>query len=277
MQAGRKDVDLPEVVCRSGWQSVYVNRDVWAGSLVIGKGLAVFNGPGASALRHRHDAVQVIACAAREVVVEFDDVVVEGHVVVVPSRASHRVELTGEWVVVALVEPSVFARRSLDPSPREAAAGDVDLLASLVGSALEQVDAATILARGAQLAHLAGGRHRAELGGWLRPEVARAIEVVEATADGVPRLDDIAADVALSSSRLSRVFAEEVGFPFRRYVLWTRLRRAALAVRSGADMTTASATAGFSDSAHFSRVFRATFGLAPSEVLPILDIADLRE
>jgi AraC-like DNA-binding protein len=240
-------------------------------------GLAVFNGPGAAASRHRHDAVQIIACAAREVAVVFDDAVVEGHVVVVSSRLPHRVERVGEWVAVVLVEPSVFGPRALDTSPRVVAFGDADLVASLVGSASAPVEAATILARGARLAEVVGGRRRAEFGGRLRPEVARSIELVEAMADGVPRLDDIAAEVALSSSRLSRVFAQEVGFPFRRYVLWTRLRRAALAVQSGADMTTASATAGFSDSAHFSRVFRATFGLAPSEVLPILEIADLRE
>lgn len=255
----------------------------WTGALIIGKGLAVFNGPGASASRHRHDAVQVIACAAGEVAVWFDDGIVEGHVVVVPSRTPHRIERSGEWVMVALIEPSVFGpltdtpgRRDLDnPVSGSISDFDLDLLNSLVGSASEQIDAEEVLVRGARLAGVAGGRTRPESSGRFRPEVIRAIALIEEQTDQVPRLGDVAARVALSSSRLSRVFADEVGFPFRRYVLWTRLRRAALAVRNGSDLTTAAAVAGFSDSAHFSRVFRATFGLAPSEVLPMLDIADL--
>ena len=55
--------------------------------------------------------------------------------------------------------------------------------------------------------------------------------------------------------------------PFRRYVLWMRLRLAAQEVSAGANLTRAAISAGFADSAHLSRVFRQTFGLPPSALL----------
>ncbi len=249
----------------------------WAGALVIGQGLAVFSGPGASASRHRHDAVQVLACAASPATVVFDHGTVEGHVVVVPSRTPHRIEGTGERVIVALVEPAVFGRGPVQPGAHDTADWDVGSVAALVGSSSVASDATKTLARGTELIGLIRGCPTASPRDHLRSEVARAVELIDELVEGVPKLSDVASEVALSPSRLSRVFAEEVGFPFRRYVLWARLRRAARAVLAGADMTTAAAAAGFSDSAHFSRVFRATFGLTPSEILPILDIAELQD
>ena len=96
---------------------------------------------------------------------------------------------------------------------------------------------------------------------------------VDEHLDGSLRLEDIAQHVGLSPRQLRRDIADQLGMPFRRYVLWRRLRRAVLAVRRGDDLTTAAATAGFADSAHFSRVFRSLFGLTPSEVLPLLDVS----
>jgi len=50
----------------------------------------------------------------------------------------------------------------------------------------------------------------------------------------------------------------------RQYILWSRIQRATQAVVGGMSLTDAAMEAGFSDSAHFSKSFRATFGLAPS-------------
>ncbi len=59
-------------------------------------------------------------------------------------------------------------------------------------------------------------------------------------------------------------FSEQVGIPFRRFVLWLRLRRAAEHAWRTQSLTEAAHAAGFSDLAHFSRVCRATFGVAPT-------------
>lgn len=74
----------------------------------------------------------------------------------------------------------------------------------------------------------------------------------------------VAHAAGVSESWLSHHFGDRVGVPIRRYVLWRRLRLAIEAALGGASLTDAAHAAGFSDSAHLTRTFRETFGVAPS-------------
>lgn len=63
------------------------------------------------------------------------------------------------------------------------------------------------------------------------------------------------------------LFKEQVGIPIRRYILWTRLQVSVQHVLQGETLTQAAHSAGFADSAHFSRTFSDMFGIRPSDVL----------
>lgn len=67
--------------------------------------------------------------------------------------------------------------------------------------------------------------------------------------------------VCLSHSRARHLFVAQTGLPFKTYVLWLRLERAVALYAGGTSLTEAAHSAGFADSAHFSRTFRRTFGL----------------
>lgn len=67
--------------------------------------------------------------------------------------------------------------------------------------------------------------------------------------------------VGLSPSRARHLFVAQTGLPFKTYVLWLRIERAVSLYAAGSSLTQAAHEAGFSDSAHFSRTFRRTFGL----------------
>jgi AraC family transcriptional regulator len=73
----------------------------------------------------------------------------------------------------------------------------------------------------------------------------------------------------LSESRFSHLFVEQVGLPFRTYVLWRRLAIAVELMAAGASLTRAAHEAGFADSAHFSRTFLRMFGI-PASVLRMI-------
>ncbi len=78
-------------------------------------------------------------------------------------------------------------------------------------------------------------------------------------------VDEAARHVGLSADRLMHLFKEEMGLPIRRYVLWLKLRRAVMVMRTEKiRMTEAAHAAGFSDSAHMSRTFKEMFGIPPS-------------
>ena len=76
----------------------------------------------------------------------------------------------------------------------------------------------------------------------------------------------LAARVYLSEGRFRHLFREQMGMSVGRYLLWERLLAAIDGAAKGASLSEAAHGAGFADSAHLSREFRAAFGLAPSEV-----------
>jgi AraC-like DNA-binding protein len=104
----------------------------------------------------------------------------------------------------------------------------------------------------------------------VHPSLRRGIELLPSLISEPLTLADVARQVHLSASRLSRLFNEQLGLSFPAYVRWTRLMCALDQVRAGANMTEAAHAAGFSDSAHANRVCHEMFGLAPSELLDSL-------
>ena len=77
-----------------------------------------------------------------------------------------------------------------------------------------------------------------------------------------------AAEMAfLSPSRFAHLFTEQMGLPFRKYVLWRKLTRAMVAI--GREQTIADAAHGadFADAAHLTRTFYQMVGMAPSALM----------
>ena len=97
--------------------------------------------------------------------------------------------------------------------------------------------------------------------------VARALELMRADRSGRLGLSAVAAQVFLSPSRFAHLFATEVGLPFRRYLLWRKLNRAMGEFGRGATLSAAAHAAGFADSAHLTRTWRAMFGITPSTMV----------
>ena len=97
--------------------------------------------------------------------------------------------------------------------------------------------------------------------------VTRVLELVKQNEDARIALEDVAGKVFLSPSRLTHLFAEEVGLPSRRYVLWRKLNRAMLLISRGCSLSTASHSSGFADSAHMTRTFHQMFGMNPKALL----------
>ena len=97
--------------------------------------------------------------------------------------------------------------------------------------------------------------------------VSRGIEQLRAAPENLVSVGEIAANVALSESRFSHLFTEQIGVPVRRYQLWIRLRNAMHLLAGGASLTDTAHEAGFADSAHLTRTFRQMLGIAPSALI----------
>ena len=80
-------------------------------------------------------------------------------------------------------------------------------------------------------------------------------------------VDRLAQQAGLSTSRLVRLFKNQIGVPIRRYRLWYRLFLSTQLLARGASVTTAALEAGFADAAHFTRTYRSILGFQPSALV----------
>lgn len=99
------------------------------------------------------------------------------------------------------------------------------------------------------------------------PRITSALKRIRESTDLRVSQDDIAAAVFLSPSRFAHLFAQQLGLPFRRYLLWRKLARSMIAISQGESMTDAAQVADFSDAAHLTRTFNQMFGIAPSALM----------
>lgn len=77
-------------------------------------------------------------------------------------------------------------------------------------------------------------------------------------------VEELAANVGISPDRLTHLFSEQLGVSLKSYILWAKMRRAALLFPEGGSLTDIAHRVGFADSAHLTRTFKAYFGLTPS-------------
>jgi AraC-like DNA-binding protein len=231
---------------------------MWDGTLYLGEFMVVYLGPAGPAARHAHPAVQVAIAYDAPLTVALDgDRALDGPVAVVPGGVPHRLDTRARELAVVFVDHVSAAGRALDARARARVPDG--------GGAIHApwpVDPPRDAADVARFAAEVLGPLPAPAP--LSPAVAAALAYVDGALDARPTLTAAAAAAHLSPSRLTHVFTPEVGLPFKRYVLWRRLRRVVEEVAGGATLTWAAAAAGFSDSAHLSRTFHRAFGLPPS-------------
>jgi AraC-like DNA-binding protein len=80
-------------------------------------------------------------------------------------------------------------------------------------------------------------------------------------------LEDAAALVHLSPGRFAHLFKEQIGLPFRRYMLWRKLTRAMVAIGRASNIASAAHASDFADAAHLTRTFHQMFGIPPSAMM----------
>jgi AraC-like DNA-binding protein len=239
----------------------------WEGASLWFLGTRPGEGPFPKTDFHAHHAVQVTLVLRGWFSLETRDGPVHGDVVAVAPDAEHA--LTGEGLVAHLyVDPEGRQGRELQRGlffDSTMVAIAAERLAGLRAQLLATLEAnnrddRTLIELGrALLAQLAPGSQSDE-----RPEVRvrKMVAWASERLDTPVSLAGAAAHVGLSHGRARHLFVENVGMPFRTYVLWLRLMRAVELFAVGSSLTAAAHGAGFSDSSHLSRTFRRMFGIS---------------
>ena len=101
----------------------------------------------------------------------------------------------------------------------------------------------------------------------LDERVTRVLTAIRDADDLHVSIEDAAATAFLSPSRFAHLFKQQVGLPFRRYMLWRKLARAIVMIGREGNIGTAAHAADFADAAHLTRTFYEMFGMPPSVMM----------
>ena len=212
---------------------------------------------------HAHHAIQCTVSLDGALALFSGDEALAAPAIAVAADARHRFEAHGLLAFV-FIEPESRAGRAL----RETLLRDRPLAAldAAHAQALEPLRATFDDGLSSEVLLAAGRAFASALAPDVQPRlpdprIQRIIDFTAANLDRPLSLAEASQGVYLSPSRLRHLFVEQTGLPFKTYLLWLRLTKAIELYAAGHSLTEAAHQAGFADSAHFSRIFKRTFGL----------------
>ncbi|MFL1553013.1 helix-turn-helix domain-containing protein [Pseudomonas sp. D47] len=217
----------------------------WSGRLWLGRDYGLILGELGRTAPHAHYAHQLLFCPGKPVTVSLDGRVTTAHRLFIPSRHSHAILASEGEVLMLYAEPARFAAQALERLLIDAQ------------PCLETLDV-----------HLRQLPRRP----LIDPRVERALSALDQHLSGKVSAQALAHAAHLSLSQLERLFTHQLGLPVRRLVLWRRVRTALRLALAGSSLTEAAHTAGFADSAHFSRTMKQMFGVTAGASLRQLDV-----
>lgn len=231
--------------------------------------LAAYTGPSFATSRHSHFFAQL--CVASEKPLRLrgrNGVWREYRAAYVPSGTSHETEKTEYPFTILLIDPLTIGARIFQDLIHHSGDPAID-----VGDYPGMEEFARINETLLSPTRETRWKILQILAPFLRPasqatidaRIQSSIEYVSSSEDQVS-LMDVAKRSGLSVSRFRHLFREQTGIAFSGYRLWIKTRKAILFLAERPDLVSAAYEGGFSDQAHFSRIFRRSFGMAPSEL-----------
>jgi AraC family transcriptional regulator len=193
-----------------------------------------------------------------------------GRGLVVPPDVEHSYNSQGALGAMLFVDPesregvwlrSTF-RRDIAFIPGERIASCADELRKFLERPHESMDIRSLILQCVQTMCAGAPPSRK-----MDERVTKVLREIRASEDLRISLESAAASVYLSEGRFAHLFKQQVGLPFRRYMLWRKLARAVVAIGRERTLAAAAHAADFSDAAHFTRTFYQMFGIAPSMMM----------
>lgn len=229
-------------------------------SLTLGTNRALYIGELPATGWHRHASPVLLIGLSGRFAVHLPGSINSCHSALIDAGVDHVFDPCGERVALMYLEPDTLEARRLRSLFRmqgsvifDAAVRPVSR--SSFGRHLVNFDLESLL--GVRCVDAAA----------LDPRVENSLRFLR-MAHGAPVARECAAsEVQLSASRFNHLFRDETGVSFRSYRVWSQVRSALTGLGPQLNLTDAALHGAFSDSSHFSRTFRKTFGMTPSTVL----------
>jgi AraC family transcriptional regulator len=238
---------------------------LWEGGfLLIGSGTGVVP-------PHAHHAIQiVVATDGRVAICGEDEQWRQGAGVVVRPDAVHSFDCQGASAAMLFVDPEstegIWLQSSLEQDITLVSdaplVSPVAALRTFAERPLESMELPALIRLCVQALSPGAPPSRR-----LDPRVSKVLRQIQGADELRIPLESVADMAFLSPSRFAHLFTEQMGLPFRKYVLWRKLTRAMVAIGGGRTIADAAHGADFADAAHLTRTFYQMFGMAPSALM----------
>ena len=218
---------------------------------------------------HSHTAAQVIVALSGQLQVRMSPKASYSacDAVIIPPNVDHHIIGSGSMEIMIWFDPATVAARAIRLlSPSEliplSRSDNIPVFQLLLSSHLKTCDDAIKLSQTITQAILPDYKT-------VKPIDERIALTLSALQDsallGQPHpLKYLARTVNLSSGRLRHLFRQELGVTIQQYWISHRLLVAIRRFNGCESLTKIAHEAGFADLAHFSKAFRASFGMTPS-------------
>lgn len=220
---------------------------------------------------HAHHAIQIVLALDGEIAARgSDERWRKGRGVIIGPDVEHSYDSCDAFGAMLIVDPEstegIWLRSSLQDEitliPAQRIAACVVELKRFCERPLESMEPRALIRHCVQ--SLSAGAPPARR---LDPRVTEALRRLQQSNDLRVSLESVAAAAFLSPSRFAHLFKQQLGLPFRRYLLWRKLTRAMLEIGREGTATAAAHAADFADAAHLTRTFCQMFGIPPSVML----------
>ena len=221
--------------------------------------------------RHAHHAIQIVVALDGDIAAQgADGRWLTGRGIIIGPDLEHSYDSQGAFGAMLFVDPEsiegIWLRSSLQDDitviPEKRVVACTAELARFRDHPLESMEIGELIRHCVQ--SLTAGALPARR---IDPRVTRVLRQIQRSNDLRLSLATAAKTVFLSPSRFAHLFKQQVGLPFRRYVLWRKVTRAMLAIGRDGTATAAAQDADFADAAHLTRTFCQMFGIPPSVML----------
>ena len=220
---------------------------------------------------HSHHAIQIVVAIEGEVAIKGERGDWRtGRGVIVRHDVEHSYDQRGATGGMIFVDPESYEGVWLQTAlaeditvvPESRTRGCAGALSTFIEKPLESMAIGDLI-RHCVLSLCAGAPPSRR----LDERVTKVLTAIQASDDLRMSVEDAAAMVFLSPSRFAHLFTQQVGLPFRRYMLWRKLTRAMVAIGKERTIAAAAHASDFADAAHLTRTFYQMFGIPPSVMM----------
>lgn len=229
--------------------------------VITGEDWGVFLGCFSNNVFHQHYAVQInIPLYEAMKIISGRGDINSHQPTIIPSNVKHKIESRKAFVLI-LINPLVFAYQGKEVL--EYSTAIIEKIKkysfSYMNGGLDESDYQEELEQCLNIMF-------ASEPAIIDSRIKKGVEFLKLNKHRTVSLSEISQVCCLSDSRFLHLFRSEMGITFRRAQLWYRVSQS-LSGFPQKNITETAHDFGFTDSSHYSRIFKETFGFSPKTIL----------